>query len=134
MLKLSQNIVDDIKERNVKKVKIFFYTSWCSWTKIDLTEDFEIDDNISLFSVNDDLLSWICEVYIEQKDLEKLENCNITKVVNDDKDWHNIWKKFKYIFSSGEIKDRCWCWTSFSFEKKIPKLNFAKLKWLKDKF
>lgn len=126
MLKLSQNIVDDLKSRKIEKIKIYFYGAWCSGTKVGIIEsDFEknVLEKLSL--------DYIFEVYIEKIDKNKFENAIITMVETTDHTWKN---KTSYIYSSEEIKERCGCGSSFSFEKKNPKLNLDKLKWLKNKF
>lgn len=130
MLKISQNIIDDLKERKVEKVKIFFYSSWCSWTKVDLEEDFEVTDRLVIIQKND-----FFDIFVLKKDFEKFENSIITRVdvKKDEENKHLKWKKYKYIFSNEKIKDRCGCWTSFSFEKKKLKLNLEKLKSFKNK-
>lgn len=126
MLKLSKNIIDELNARDVKKIKIYFYNSWCSGTKVGIIEDdFEVSWLIKL-DLNYDFI-----VYVEQKDLEKFQHCMITKVSNTDHTWK---EKVSYIYSSDWVKERCGCGSSFSFEKKFPKLNLDKLKWLKNKF
>jgi len=137
MLKLSQNIINDLNKRNAWKIKIFFYSSWCSWTKVDLIEDFEINDDLILIDEILPFQEWQkIDIFVEKKDFDKFENSVITRieVKKEEKNEHLKWKKFKYIFTNDKIKDRCGCWTSFSFEKKKPKLNLEKLKNFKSKF
>lgn len=132
MLKLSQNIINDLEEKKVEKIKIFFYTSWCAWTKIDLVEnDFEINEDLVCLEK-----FYNFDIYIEKKDFEKLDNSIITRleVKKNEENEHLKWKKYKYIFTNEKIKERCGCWTSFSFEKKKPKIDLEKLKNLKNKF
>lgn len=125
-LKLSENIVLDLEKRKVKKIKIFFYKSWCSGTKVDiLEEDF---DEKSLVQLKTEYDFW---VYVEEKDEEKFENTIITKTIKKD---HTGNEKIRYIFTSNNIQERCGCWSSFSFEKLKPKINIQKLKELKNKF
>lgn len=125
-LKLSQNIVLDLEKRNVKKIKIFFYESWCSWIKIDILEEDFLEKNLLKLDLN--YKFW---VYIEKKDKEKFENASITKTVKSDHSWI---EKVRYIFASENVKQRCWCGSSFSFENKKTTINLKKLKQLKEKF
>lgn len=127
MLKLSQNIVNYFSK--AEKVKIYFYTSWCAWNKVDITDNFEINDDLVLLETNYDF-----EVYALKNDIEKIKDSIITRIdlKQDEENEHIKWKKFKYIFVNDNIKERCGCWTSFSFEKKKLKINFDKLKSLKN--
>jgi len=138
MFKLSQNIINDLEEKKVEKIKIFFYISWCAWTKIGLVEnDFEVTDELILIDWFLPSQEWQnLKIYIEKKDFEKLDNSIITRleVKKNEENEHLKWKKFKYIFTNEKIKERCGCWTSFSFEKKKPKIDLEKLKNLKNKF
>lgn len=126
MLKLSQNIINEFNERKVEKVKLYFYNAWCSGTKLDIIiNEFEIIGLIKL-DLNYDFI-----VYVEEKDFSKFQNCMITKTEVVDHTWN---KKTRYIYSSEIVKERCGCGSSFSFEKKLPKVNLDKLKGLKGKF
>lgn len=112
-------------EKWATKIKVFFYEAWCSGSKIDISERFETNDLLRLDT-------GLCfDVYVEKEDKEKFENSRITRVVKADHTWK---EKIRYIFSSEKVKDRCWCWTSFGFEKKIPKINLNKLKDLRNNF
>nr|MDD3720696.1 hypothetical protein [Candidatus Gracilibacteria bacterium] len=126
MLKLSKNIIEDLKSRGVQKVKLYFYNSGCSGTKLDIHEDdFE---TFGLIQVD---LKLDFKVFIEEKDEDKFKNAIITKVEVAD---HTGNKKTRYLYNSEVVKDRCGCGSSFSFEKKTPKLNLEKLKGLKNNF
>lgn len=133
MLKLSQNIIDDLKSRKVEKVKIYFYNSWCSGTKIGIVEDdFEVTTELVIIPLLDkERLGEVFDTYTEKKDEDKFKNAIITKVEVADHTWN---KKVRYIYNSNEVKNRCGCGSSFSFEKKLPRLNLEKLKWLKNNF
>lgn len=122
---LDRNTISDLKQKNVESIRIFFYDAWCSWTKVDLEEN---PDNSSLsFIKNQD---WI-DIYSSFEDIGKFNNSIITRTVIADHTWR---KKIRYIFSSKKVKTRCGCGSSFSFEEKIPKLDFNKLKDLKNNF
>ncbi len=135
MLTLDKNTILDLTKRGVKKIKIFFYTAGCSGTKIDIVEDdFEVEDTLVLLQGKSLLLQWwqaspyTFDIYVEKSDAEKLENATITRIVKADHTWN---EETRYIYSSEDVLDRCGCWTSFSFEKKKPKINLEKLKTLK---
>ena len=71
------------------------------------------------------------ELYIEEKDKEKLESARVTRVVVAD---HTGEEKVRYVFSSEQILDRCGCGTSFGFEKPVPKIDLEKLRKLRERF
>ena len=131
-IKLDKNTIALFEEQKLEKIKIFFYDSGCSWTKVDISSDFEVDE--SLVEVNIPLLTKeglgvVC--YLEKKDYSKFENCNITRTVVAD---HTGKEKIRYIFSSNKVKYRCWCGSSFSFSEKKLKLNLEELKNIKLNF
>ena len=154
---LDKNTLKYFEEKWSKKIKVFFYESWCSWTKIDIIDEFEVDDEIIEITIqgphsispkgreeatvipspNGRGLGWglwaggELKIYVQKKDIEKLENCSITRVVKAD---HTGKEKVRYIYKSEEVKWRCGCGSSFSFEKKEPKLDIDKLKNLKFNF
>mgnify|MGYP003963627829 CR=1 FL=1 len=122
-IKLDKNTVRYFEDKNISKIKIFFYESWCSWTKVDISDDFKIDDN--LVQVETD---YLFDLYIEKKDQDKFMDCNITRTVKADHTWK---EKIRYIFSNEKVKDRCGCGSSFSFDKKEIKIDLSKLKDMK---
>ena len=127
MLKIDKNTISYFKEINAEKIKIFFYNSWCSWTKLNIISEFEIDESVEFLREEDGL-----KIYIEKIEKDKLENCNITRVSHADHTWK---VKISYIYSSEEVKWRCWCGSSFSFwEGKKIKLDLSKLKNFKNNF
>ena len=126
MLKLDQNTIKYFNQEKSEKIKIFFYDSGCSWTKVNIISDFEIDESVEFLREE----SWI-QIYIEKMEKAKFENCSITRVSTADHTWK---EKIRYILKSEKIKDRCSCWSSFSFSKKKPKINIEKLKNLKNNF
>ena len=54
-IKLDKNTIALFEEQKLEKIKIFFYDSGCSWTKVDISSDFEVDE--SLVEVNIPLLT-----------------------------------------------------------------------------
>lgn len=130
MLKLDKNTVADFTQKWIKKVKIFFYSAGCSGTKVDITiDDFEIDETLLLVLSEEDRQVYSFEIYIEKKDEDKFHNATITRVMKADHTWE---AKARYIYSNEAVLERCWCGTSFAFEKKKPKFDFTKLKYLKE--
>lgn len=126
-MKLDKKTVLDLIERKVDKIFVYFYDAWCSWTKVSIKEDFDITTDLQKLNLS----SSPFEVYVEKKDFEKFDWSIITKSVVADHTWK---EKIRYIFSNKKVLDRCWCWTSFSFEKKKPKIDLEKLKHLREKF
>ena len=127
IMKLDKNTVIDLVERKVDKILVYFYVAWCSWTKVTIKEDFIIDENLEKLNLSSSPFN----VYIERKDKEKFKNAIITKTVSSDHTWE---EKVRYIFSNEEVKNRCWCGSSFSFDVKKPSFDLSKLKDLKNKF
>lgn len=127
-LNLDKNFLKFLEEKNTKKIKIFFYEAGCSWLKIDiLFDDFEISEDLEKFEN-----IWDLEIFVEKKDAEKFENANIIRTLKADHTWL---EKVRFMFlNTNLVKDRCGCWSSFSFEKKKPKINFENLKNLKNLF
>ena len=127
MLKLDQNTIKYFQEEKAEKIKIFFYDSGCSWTKVNISSDFEIDESVEFLREE----NWI-KIYIEKMEKAKLENCSITRVSTADHTWK---EKIRYIYKSEEVKWRCWCGSSFSFwEGKKVKIDLWKLKSFKNNF
>jgi len=128
MIKLDKNTINDLESRKVEKIKIFFYDAWCSWTKINISENFKIDQTLIEVNINSKNKF---KIYIDKRDKDKLENCSITKTITAD---HTLKEKTRYIFTSKEVKWRCWCWSSFNFWEKKPKINLDNLKNIKNNF
>ena len=126
-LKLDKNTVNLFKEKWSKNILVYFYDAWCSGTKIDLTDDFEITDDLIILKNENQI-----NIYVKKSEKDYLENWIIAKVTKKDHTWK---EKVRYIFTSNKVKDRCGCWSSFSFrEKKKPKIDLEKLKSFKNKF
>ena len=125
-MKIDKNTINYFKENNAEKIKIFFYNSGCSWTKLNIVSEFDIDESVEFFREEEGI-----KIYIEKIEKEKFENCNITRVSTIDHTWK---EKIRYIFSSNKVKDRCGCGSSFSFSEKKLKLNLEELKNIKSKF
>lgn len=126
-MKLDKKTVLDLIERKVEKIFVYFYDAWCSWTKVWIKENFEINGDLEKL----DLSSSPFYVYVEKKDFDKFKNAIITKTVSADHTWK---EKVRYIFTNEEVVDRCGCGSSFSFWKKVPKFDLNKLKDLKSNF
>lgn len=126
-MKLDKKTVIDLMERKVEKILVYFYDAWCSGTKVDIKEDFDISEELTKL----DLSSSPFEVYVEKKDFDKFNWAIITKTITADHTWK---EKVRYIFSNEKVKDRCGCGSSFSFEKKKPQIDMEKLKNLKNNF
>ena len=119
---LDSKTISDLKEAGAQKVKLFFYDAGCSGTKVDmLIDDFE---DVRLVCIEE----WDVNIYTEEKDREKFLWARITRVVKAD---HTGVEQSRYIYSNEAVLDRCWCGTSFSFEKKKIVLDLEKLKDLK---
>jgi Fe-S cluster assembly iron-binding protein IscA len=139
MLKLDKKTIADFETRKVQKIKVFFYNGGCSGTKVDIIEDnFEVDENLlklpsSPLHMRGKVPDVVgtegsFDIYVEKQDSEKFEFATITRLVKAD---HTGEAKPRYIYTNEAILDRCGCGTSFSFEKKKPKINLEKLKTLK---
>ena len=126
MLQLDKKTVSEFEESWVERLKVFFIDAGCSGTKIDMTSDFEINSEIDKLHGE----YWF-ELYAPKTDREYLENARITRVIVADHTWV---AKVRYIFASDEVEDRCWCWTSFAFEKPIPVIDLEKLRLLRQNF
>ncbi len=124
-IKLDKNTLEYFEKKWSINILVHFYDAGCSWTKVDITDDFKISDDLVKIE------STPFNIYVKWSEKEKLENASITRVVKADHSWK---EKVRYILSSEKIKDRCWCWSSFSFEKKKPKIDLEKLKSLKNNF
>lgn len=125
-MKIDKNTINYFKENNAEKIKIFFYNSGCSWTKLNIVSEFDIDESVEFFREEEGI-----KIYIEKIEKEKFENCNITRVSTTDHTWK---EKIRYIYSAELVKWRCWCGSSFSFwEWKKVKLDLSKLKSFKNK-
>lgn len=135
-IKLDKNTIKFFRNKWSKDILIHFYEAWCSGTKLDITDDFEINDSIIKLKFLP-LPKGVPEgrgimIYVKKSDKEKLENSSITRVVKSDHTWK---EKVRYIYSSEKVVDRCGCGSSFNFsEKKKPKINLDKLRNLKNKF
>lgn len=145
MIKIDRKTLVEFQENWVKKIHVFFYDAGCSGTKVDIETEFEVDD-LELVAVFPDLdaewkpvnnppLEWEgIEVYIISANKDKFDGAMVTKIREKSDNPHLQGVKDKYIFSNPKIEDRCGCGTSFSFEKKVPKINLEKLRLLKDRF
>jgi len=126
-MKLDRNTVIDLVNRKVEKIFIYFYDAWCSGLKVNIKEDFEVNDDLQKL----ELRSSPFEVYVEKQDFLKFKWAVITKTVVADHTWK---EKTRYIFSNEQVKERCGCGSSFNFWGKKVKINLTKLKDLKNNF
>lgn len=128
-------MVSHFEEQWVEKVKVFLYEAGCSGTKIDITTDFEVDENVIPLPnpplSGEGIEPYGFDVYVEKKDTEKLDGARITRVAVAD---HTGEEKIRYVFSSQQVLDRCSCGTSFWFEKPVPKIDLEKLRKLREQF
>ncbi len=118
IFEIDQKILENFTSNDIK---VFFYNSGCEWTKINLTTEFDKTnlENISIHGRN---------IYFEISDKQKLDWAKILKKI-DTGNWHS--NNHKYLFISPKVESRCWCATSFSFEKKLIDKNKLKtLQWL----
>ena len=112
MLKLDKNTLNYFKERNAEKIKVFFYDAGCSGMKVNIVDEFEVDESVEeitppsqpsplqeegveLPSPEGGGLGWGFKVFIDKRDKDKLENCSITRVVIAD---HTGKEKVRYIY------------------------------------
>ena len=137
MLTLDKKTVIEFEEAWIEKLKVFFIEAGCSGTKIQMETEFEIDESLVEISLSpsggkmsEGQIGGI-KVYVPKTDKQFLENASITRVVKAD---HTGIAKSRYIFASDEVEDRCWCGTSFAFEKPVPKIDLQKLKLLRQNF
>ena len=126
MLILDKKMVAHFEEQWLEKIKVFFYEAGCSGTKIEVSTDFDVDESLEKMKSE-----YGFELYIEEKDKEKLESARVTRVVVAD---HTGEEKVRYVFWSEQILDRCGCGTSFGFEKPVPKIDLEKLRKLRERF
>jgi len=124
-MKLDKTTVIDLIERKVERILVYFYDAWCSGTKVDIKEEFEINEDLQKL----ELSSSPFDVYVEKKDKDKFKWAIITKTITADHTWK---EKVRYIFSNEQVKDRCGCWSSFSFWEKKIKIDLSKLKDMKN--
>jgi len=126
MLTLDKKTVSEFEASWITKLKVFFIDAGCSGTKINMSHDFEITEDIDKLECE-----YSFDLYVPKTDTQYLENARITRVVVAD---HTGEAKARYIFASDEVEDRCWCGTSFAFEKPVPKIDLEKLKNLRANF
>ncbi|MDD5213574.1 MAG: hypothetical protein PHG82_04075 [Candidatus Gracilibacteria bacterium] len=112
-INIDKNTISDLNSRGIKNIKVFFYSSGCAGTKVNIEENPDVSD-LELLENLDGI-----NIFASKEDLTKLKGGTITKVMG------------KYIFSSQVVKSRCGCGSSFSFEDKGKVLALHKLKDLK---
>ena len=90
MLILDKKMVAHFEEQWLEKIKVFFYEAGCSGTKIEVSTDFDVDESLEKMKSE-----YGFELYIEEKDKEKLESARVTRVVVAD---HTGEEKVRYVF------------------------------------
>lgn len=103
-------------------IKVFFYQSGCEGTKINL-EDYNWDKDLLSFSYQNK------NIYYQIQDEQYL---NGWKIFLQKKNENSHSKNEKFLFVSPQVKSRCWCSSSFSFENTLIKKD--KLKQLQSIF
>ena len=126
MLQLDKKTVSEFETSWVQKLKVYFIDAGCSGTKIDMSSKFEPGDDTDKLESE-----YKFDLYVPKSDRQYLENAKITRVVVAD---HTGEAKARYIFAHDDVEDRCWCGTSFAFEKPVPKIDLEKLKLLRQNF
>ena len=126
-IKIDNNTLEYFGKLGSKKIKVFFYSAGCSGNKLDIVDDFELDESVEFLEEQ----NWI-EIYVDKRDKQHLVWSSITRVTIADHTWI---EKVRYIYKWGEVKGRCGCGSSFNFgEEKNIKLDLWKLKDMKKKF
>lgn len=154
MLQLDKKTVSEFEKSWVEKLKVFFIEAWCSGTKIQMEAEFDVTEDLVCLShpeqcegssevawnntrnmdssaKTSEWQNYSFELYVPKTDKEYLENASITRVVKAD---HTGIAKTRYIFASDDVEDRCWCGTSFAFEKPAPVIDLEKLKKMRENF
>jgi hypothetical protein len=49
MLKIDKKTIQTFLDNGVKKIKVFFYEAGCSGTKVDISSEFDMTDNLIHF-------------------------------------------------------------------------------------
>lgn len=122
---LDPKIIWDCKNKNIKNIFLYFYDSGCSGTKIDIVTDFDRQTKFLYTSLED------INVYVDEEVRSQLQDAQIIQSPKADHTWEI---KMRYLFISKQVQDRCGCGSSFSFEKKVPKLNIKNLEALKNNY
>ena len=126
MLRIDKKYLEELENKKIKKIFLYFYDAWCSWKKLDIMEEDFLLDWTELLEER-----WDISIYVKEEEKKYFENANIARIIKKDHKWE---EKSRYIYNSEVIEDRCGCWSSFAFEKKKPKLNLENLKNLKKAF
>ncbi len=126
-IKLDKNTLEYFGKLGAERLKVFFYSAGCSGNKIDIVDEFDIDESVEFLEEQE----WM-QIYVDKRDKENLVWSSITRVVIAD---HTGVEKVRYIYKWAEVKWRCGCGSSFNFgEEKTVKLDLGKLKDMKKKF
>lgn len=112
MLKLDKKTLDEYKNAWINKLFVDFYNAWCSGTKIKLEEN--IPENAVKVPSED------IEFYALEENVSHLSDAKISNAGH------------KFYLHSKDIKEKCGCGSSFSFESKA--IDMAKIKNLKHTF
>lgn len=99
-INIDKQTLSYLSKKWVFKIKLFFYDSWCSWTKLDIEESPNTNWLLKL-----DEIDWV-EIFSNLIDKQKFEDCSITRTTSADHTWK---QKIRYIYKSEKVKDRCAC-------------------------
>jgi len=86
MLQLDKKTVSEFEASWVERLKVFFYEAGCSGTKIDMSTEFEVTDDLVQIDLFLPLEKGVpvgggIELYVPKTDKQYLENAKITRVV-----------------------------------------------------
>lgn len=109
LIRLDKHTCADFLSQWVSDVNVDIITAGCAGMKISVVPRFDEDARVVSEKHN-----WIC-CWVMPELAAKLDGAQIAKA------------KGKYYLVSENIQSRCWCGTSFSFEKKAISTNLAKI-------
>lgn len=110
MLKLDKKTVSYFEKRDVRRIKILFCFGGCNGLKVDIVENFKIDDTLVPLTLEERWL-YLFQVYVEKRDKEKFKNATITR----QKKVNHAWViEENYVYSSPKVVSHCDCSGSFS--------------------
>ncbi len=111
-----QNTLEDWKNRDISAVFVWLKRAGCAGTEIEVIEAFDSEGLVD-FPQESGII-----VFMKLEEVEKIDNSILTKI------------KGKWICTNEKILSRCWCGSSFSFEKKEKIASIHKIAEMKEKF